>query len=659
MGSYSIGISGLNAAQKALDTIGNNVANAATPGYHRQTINLTPAYAKQVGSTLLGGGVNFSNVTRQIDTFLEQEILRQQSVLEDVSKQTDMLTTVQTTFGDLSTGNASLGTAIDDFFNAMQSLSLSPSDGSIDITAQSKVLSNAEAMVNQFKTLGQSLTEMENQIKLEAKNTVEQINTLTGSIADLNDKIQKIEVGGGQTNNLCDQRDQCISDLSKLVGVETQTRDSGIVDVRIGGIAVVAGTSATELEIGLNGNNSLGVSAAGTGSYNTVVEGGSLGGLLSLGNSSIPEIHDGLDNLANELIQKINQCHVQGVGSDGSFTELTGWSMGNENLADFQPPITDGGRVYVRITDESTGTVSREYITVNKSDTLSDIAAKFNAITGIDASVESSTLHIGQSSSNYKFDFLPAVLPEPTASNLTGTSPPEVSVSGVYDGTENQTLHLTVAGTGSVGNGGLQLEAKNGDGEVIQTFNIGTGYAAGDKLDLGNGIKITLGTGDLNDGNTFDVDVFANTDTAGLLSAVGLNTFFLGNDASNIAVCSDIADSPGRIATALGPDMTDNTNVERLAGLKDQQISGLNSLTFGEFYNQMVTDIGQNISTAKMQEDSANAMVQQLTNQQSDISGVDINDQAAQMLVYQQMFQAMAKYLTTVQSSLTSLMDII
>jgi len=655
MGSYSIGVSGLSAAQKALDTIGNNVANATTPGYHRQTINLTPAYAKQVGSALLGGGVDFSNVTRQIDTFLEQEILRQQSMLEDVSKQTDMLTTVQTTFGDLSTANAGLGMAIDDFFNALQSLSLSSGDG----IAKSKVVSTADAMVNQFETLGQSLTEMETQIKLEAKNTVEQINTLTKSIADLNDKIQRIEISGGQANNLCDQRDQCISDMSKLVGIETQTRDFGVVDVRIGGIAVVAGTTATGLEIGPNENNSLGVSAAGTGSYNTVVEGGSLGGLLSLDNSSIPEIHDGLDNLANELIQKINQYQVQGVGSDGSFTELTGWSMGSKNLAaDFQPPITDGGRVYVRVTDESTGTVSREYITVYKSDTLSDIAKKFDDITGIDASVESSKLHIWQSSSNYKFDFLPAVLPEPTASNLTGTSPPEVSVSGVYTGTENPTLHFTVVGTGSVSNGELQLEAKNDAGEVIQKFNIGTGYAAGDKLDLGNGIKITLGNGDLNDGDTFDVDVFANTDTAGLLSAVGLNTFFSGNDASNIAVCSNIADSPGRIATALGPEM-DNANVKRLAGLADQKISSLKSMTFGDFYRQMVTDIGQNISTAQTRQDSATAMVQNLTNQQSDISGVDINDQAAQMLVYQQMFQAMAKYLNTVQSSLTSLMEIV
>ena len=656
MGSYSIAVSGLTAAQKALDTIGNNIANATTPGYHRQTINLTPAYAKQVGSILLGGGVNFSNVTREIDNFLEQEILRQQSVLEDVSKQTDTLTTVQTTFGDLSTANAGLGTAMDDFFNAMQSLSL-PSG---DITAKSKVVSTADAMVNQFKTLGQSLTEMETQIKLEAENTVEQINTLTKSIADLNDKIEKIEVGGGQANNLCDQRDQCISDLSKLVGIEVQTRDFGAVDVRVGGMAIVAGTSATELEIGLNKDNCLAVSVAGTGNYNTVVEGGSLGGLLSLENSSIPEIHSSLDDLANELIQKINQCHVQGVGSDGSFTELTGWSMGSENLAaDFQPPITDGGKVYVRVTDESTGTVSRECITINKSDTLSDIAKKFDAITGIDASVESSTLHIWQSSSNYKFDFLPAVLPEPTASNLTGTSPPEVSVSGIYTGTENQTLHFTVVGTGSVSNGGLQLEAKNGDGKVIQTFNIGTGYAAGDKLDLGNGIKITLGSGDLNNGDTFDVDVFANTDTAGLLSAVGLNTFFSGNSASNIAVCSYIADSPSRIATALGPEMTDNANVKRLAGLKDQQISGLKSMTFGDFYRQMVTDIGQNISIAQTRQDSATAMMQNLTNQQSNISGVDINDQAAQMLVYQQMFQAMAKYLNTVQSSLTSLMEII
>ncbi len=126
-----------------------------------------------------------------------------------------------------------------------------------------------------------------------------------------------------------------------------------------------------------------------------------------------------------------------------------------------------------------------------------------------------------------------------------------------------------------------------------------------------------------------------------------------------MAVCSEITNSPGRIATALGTDLTDNTNVLRLADLKNQTISGLNNMTPGEFYNRLVANMGQQISVRQMREDNLEIMIQNLASSQSEISGVNINDEAAQMLIFEQMFQAMAKYLNMVQSSLMTMMEII
>jgi len=125
MANYDIGISGLEAAQRALDIIGNNLANAATEGYHRQRIELTPAYSSQIGPVLLGGGVNIAGITRMIDTLLEQEILREQSLLEAVSQEFITMRTVENAFGELTTGN-SLRATIDEFFNALQDLSAHP-----------------------------------------------------------------------------------------------------------------------------------------------------------------------------------------------------------------------------------------------------------------------------------------------------------------------------------------------------------------------------------------------------------------------------------------------------------------------------------------------------------------------------------------------------
>ncbi|UCF43631.1 MAG: flagellar hook-associated protein FlgK [Planctomycetota bacterium] len=651
MDSFSVGLSGLDAAKKGLDIVGNNIANAATPGYHRQRVELSPAYMSEIGGILLGGGVVYEGVTRLIDSFLEGEILRQQSSLGQVSQELATLRSIESSFGELSTGSG-LSKAIDEFFNAVQDLSAHPGE----LIWQSQAISAAEAMATQFRTSGEFLTTLESQIILEAGNTVGRINILLGEIAELNFKIKTLQIAGGEGNNLQDQRDQYITELSKLIGVQTVDREYGVVDVTIGGLPGVTGNTAMELEVGLNEAGELGVTVAGSYNYRTDLQGGQLGGLLSLKNELVYEIHEDLDDLASAIIQQINQYHVQGVGSAGSFTELTGWAMQDEDLADFDPPVVDG-KIYIRVVNTSTGEITRNEVDVDVStDTLTTLATKITAITGLSASVASSQLRI-QADTNYEFDFLPAVLPEPTNSTLTG-APPTISVSGIYTGTKNQTFTYTVIGTGSVGNGTLQLEVENGDGEVVTTLNVGAGYAAGDSLDIGNGIKISLSTGDLNDSETFEVDAFGSTDTSGVLAAVGLNTFFSGDSALDMAVCSEISAEPGRVATALGADMTDNANALRMAGLEEQAISTLDGLAPGEFYRQLVTNLGQTVSVKQLQGDNVEVIIQNLAEQQGELSGVDINDEAAQMLVFEQMFQAMAKYLNTVHTAIQSIMDI-
>jgi len=659
MSNFSIGLGGLDAAQKALDVIANNIANAATEGYHRQRINLTPDYSTQHGSVMIGGGVNVEGVTRLIDGLLEKEILRQHSSLEQISQELVTLRTVENALGELSTEGGGLNAAIDKFFNSLQDLSAHPGES----IWQSQAVSDAGAMAGRFRTLGEFLTTLETQIRLEAENTVGTINALTSQIAELNDNIERLEITGGQANNLRDQRDQRIVELSKLVGVQTQSREYGVVDVNVGGIPVVMGDSIIELEVGLDENSNLGISVAGAFNYVTDIEGGKLGGLLSLKNTLVSDVHDDLDSLANVIIQQINQYHVQAVGSEGSFTELTGWTMEDEDLSDFANPSVSDGSIFIRVINTSTGAITREEIPIDadvSGDTLTTIAAAIDAIDGLGASVIDSRLNI-QADTGYEFDFLPAVLPEPTASTLTGGTPPTISVSGIYTGTENDTFEFTVSGAGSVGNGTLQLEVKDnaGAGEVIATLNIGSGYAAGDLLDVGNGIKISLSTGDFGAGDSFQVDAFFDTDTSEFLSAVGINTFFSGNSATDIAVCSDISDTPGRIATALGGNMTDNANASRMAGLKDEAVSSLGNLTCGEFYRQLVTDVGQQFSVKQISQDNLEVIVQNLADQRSEISGVDINDEAAQLLIFEQMFQAMAKYLSTVQSSISSIMQLI
>jgi flagellar hook-associated protein FlgK len=660
MSNLSIGISGLQAAQKALDIIGNNLANAATPGYHRQRINFTPAYSTVRQSAIIGGGVESSSITRMVDNLLEKELLRQGSSLSQVSQEYDILQTVETAFGEMS-GSGGLNEAIDNLFNSLADLT----NHTDEIIWQRQVVTSAETLATKFRTLGSFLDEFDSQIQLEAENYVEQANTIINQIARLNDDIEKMELQGTKANNLRDERDQLISELSEIIGVSVIERDNGVVDVEAGGIAVVIATRATELESGIMDDGSLGLTIKGAYNYNKYVSGGKLAGLMNLKNTVFNDIDQNLDTLALTLIRQVNSYQVQGLGSHGSFTGLDGWPLTGEVLANFEPPITDG-KIYIRVTDKATDTISRHEIdlaTIVPADplmglTVSDVATEIDAIAGLNCWYDALGLHIEQSAANYEFDFLPAVLPTPTASTLTGGTVPSITVSGIYNGTDNDTFTFEVSGAGVVGNGTLTLTVRNEAGQVIKTLNIGQGYSAGDALSIGNGINVSIGVGDFGATDSFQVAAFASTDTSGLLAAAGMNCFFSGSGALDIAVRSEIAEDPTRVATSLGADGTDNYNVLRISQLINEPMSDLDNMTIGTFHRKLVTDIGQQMNVRQMQQDNLEVIVQNLNNQRDDISGVDVNEEAAQLLMFEQMFQSMAKYLSTVQSTMESLMTI-
>lgn len=658
MTDYSIGLSGMAAAQRAFEAIGNNIANAATEGYHRQRLELSPAFSQNPGSTVFIGGVNVEGITRLIDTLLEQEMLRQRSLLASLSQETSVLGTIEAAFGEFTDEQSGLNAAIDNFFASLQSLSVHPSES----IWQNQTVSAAQTLAGQFRYLGQMLTDMESRLKYQAETSADAINTLTSQVAQLNGQIERIKMVGGDANSISDQRDRYIAKLSELIAIQTIERENGVVDISTSGLPLVTGASANCIEAGYADGGRLGISIRGASNYAAGIDGGTVGGLLTLYNRIVAGIHSDLDSLANSIIQQINQYHVAGIGSAGSFTELNGISLTSGKLSDIGT-VADG-TFYIRVTDTISGQVSRHAVAVNAaSGTLSDIAASISSIPGLTASVNSLNQLCIRADSNYTFDFLSGALPQPTTTAFAGLSAPSVAVAGIYTGTENDTLRFTVKGDGSVGSGSLQLEvrSRNGSGDLLAVLNIGTGYAPGDRLDLGNGLTVALSIGSLSESSSdnFTIDVLADSDTSGLLASVGLNVFFAGTSAADMAVSGRIAENPQQIAVSLGADGNDNINSLRMADAKDKSFSTLDSLTCGDFYRKMVTEIGQELSVRQTQQTTAEAVMLDLTNRQSDISGVDINEQAAQLLIFEQMFQAMAQYLNTIKTSLSNLMEIL
>jgi len=364
-----------------------------------------------------------------------------------------------------------------------------------------------------------------------------------------------------------------------------------------------------------------------------------------------------LDSLVQAIVTEVNRAHMQGLGRTGSFRDLMGTTMSSSDLAAWGDRVTDG-TFYIRVTDTATGEIRRHALAVDVSvDTLASMAAKIDAVAGLSASVDAGRLFIA-ADAGYTFDFLPMVLPEPTAISFTASAPPTVSVSGLYEGEANHVFTFTAVGSGSVGNGALQLDVTDEAGVRVGRVSIGDGYAAGDVLELDNGLKIALGPGALNAGDGFEVEAFATTDTSDFLATAGMNTFFLGESALDVRVNRDIVDAPDRIATAFGGALTDNAAALRLAAVRDRTIASLGGMSPSEYYHRMVANLGQEISLKQARQENVEAMRQSLQQQQSDLSSVNINDEAAQMLVYEQMFQAAAKYLNTIQENIMALMEV-
>jgi flagellar hook-associated protein 1 FlgK len=677
MGGYEIGLSGLQAAQNALDVIGNNIANAATEGYHRQEVNLNPTEEVYLNGVLIGQGVEFEGISRLIDQLLEDEIIRQESSLSQISRELEALMTMESAFAELTT--SALSSAMDEFFNSMRELSTNPKD----VNLQRLVISGAESLANQLRCLGTIVATLEDQTYTEAQDAIERVNLLASQIAELNERIRTYEVTGETTSNLLDQRDELIAELGQLVGIKTYAREYNVVDVLVGDTALVMETQASELEVGLvvNGDNyDLGIRAVGADMYSTSLTGGVLGGLFSLRNEIIRGVSSKLDTLAQKVINETNKYHVQGVGSAGSFISLTGWAMTTSSLSDFVPPVTDG-TIYVRVIAPD-GTVTRYDIPVDASeggDTLTSIMNKFAAIEGLD---DNTCINAGKlqivADSGYSFDFLPGVLsspssyvPDPLAGAGGGAdeAAPTIDISGLYTGSINQTYTCTVSttpagGTMSVGSGTMIVEVQNGSAVTIATINIGEGYVPGTIVEIEEGMKISFGPngispGYFNDGDVFTISALSNSDTSGFLAAAGINCFFSGVDATSMGVCGDISNSGARIAASRGVEMTDSRNALLMAGIGDAAMSELDGLTLKEYYRKLATDIGNQISVMQMRHDNTQGVLRNLSNQRDAASGVDINEEATKMLVFERMFQAMAKYINVISDTLDTVITII
>jgi len=337
---FNIGSSALFAYQKALSVTGQNLSNVNTPGYSRQDAVLAETLPMNDRPGQIGTGVQVTEVKRQVDAFVNQQLTLSQQQLGEFSASNDALNTIQALFSD--TQSTTIGSALNDFFSALQDVATSPSD----VAARTVALSKAQALVNQFHQNDTQLTDEQHSLDQSVGQAVTDINSYTTQIAQLNDQIAQAEASGQHANDLRDQRDRVLNSLSNLINVSSVEDATGQVSVFTGqGQQLVGKNISQALSVVANSSNrgflDVEYTIGGTTStLNAVITGGRLKGLLDARDQVIPSLQSQLNTLAQQVVTQVNTQHQAGFGLDGS----TGVNF-------FAPSGTTAGTMAVAITN--------------------------------------------------------------------------------------------------------------------------------------------------------------------------------------------------------------------------------------------------------------------------------------------------------------------
>ncbi len=649
-----IGLSGLLAAQRALEITGHNIANANTPGFHRQT----PAIVTELPSASpigpMGRGVKIATIQRLRDDYLEARIFEQTSRLGSLQIRSRFYKELELVFNEFS--DTGLNNVLSTFFNGLQELSLHPES----ISLRSQVAENAKTLADSFQQLHDELGNMLTFDREEIKSNVDSVNTITSELGELNQLIISSQTPEGMPNDLMDRQDALLDDLSKITGVSAVRQENGTINVLLSGRLLVSADRAYKLTTNTNSDGNIEVFFEGdTTPVN--ISNGELKGLLDVQNNIIPDYLDYLNNLASSIIKEVNKTHSEGVGLSGGFTSVVSANAVSDSTVPLNttglglPFAPVNGALYVTVTDSATGAVTKTKLTINPAtDSLNDLAAMIDAIPNLDATVNNGKLSI-TAASGYKFHFTRALDPNPGS---IGSS--TVNISGDYTGGNNDTYTFTTLGTGTIGStNGLQIEVKDSSGSTVSILDVGDTYTPGSTINIGNGVSVSFTGDSITTGDNLSFDVISDSDTSDILASLGINIFFNGKDASDISLSQDIADNPSLIAAATTSSPGDNTNALRMAALQFTNTTiGNVSTTFSDYLHSFETTLGTESRRTTMENDSSVAALNNLQNRRSETSGVSIDEELLNLVRFQRAYQASARFISVISDLTNTIFNI-
>ena len=624
------GVSRLVAFQRALDTTSHNIANANTPGYSRQQVEFVTNPAEPLGGGWLGTGVNTSTVRRLYDQALAVQAQSASSGFQQLDTMATYASKLDNLFSDSSTG---LSATLQGFMNAVQGVADAPND----IAARQVLLSQAQTLTDRLKGYTSSLNATDTQVASQLGSEAATVSTLAGSIASLNKQIvSALGINQQPPNDLLDQRDQLISQLATHVNVTTVAQSDGAINVFIGtGQSLVMNGNASSMSLGadqfgVTGQRLLLKTGASVTDVTDSISGGNMGGLLQFRSQMLQPARNVLGQVATALASQVNGQQAAGLDLQGQ----VGGPMFNIGGVTTVPSTLNTGGATASVTRSNPSAItSADYQllyngtawTMTRSDTGANVPLTGAGTNASPLTGDGLSIVIGGSAPNAGDRFLV----QPTASAVSGlsvaiTQPEKVAAAAQL---------LTSAASGNTGSGTIDAGTVTntgtwGRGNYTLSFTPDTAHW---KITDANGATVTTGS------YTAGQAIAFNGMQVTVSGAPALNDSFL------------IKDNAGGTG--------DNRNALAMASLLGKPWMSSGTASLSDTVGRMIGDIGVQTSQAQSGRDAQKVVLQDATSAYSNLSGVNLDEEAANLVKFQQAYQAAAKVIAVSNSLFQSLLD--
>ena len=655
MRAFEIGLSSLRAQQQTLSVLGNNLANAATPGYHRQRVELDTRFPLRDDDHHVGTGVDVTRIARLRNSAIETALLRNTSEAGTSQQALEINRQIESL---LTPGDATIHETLSNFFNRLEKSSNAPQD----LTVRQEFLSSADELMNSFNMLDQKLATLERDVRLNVDDGVKEVNQLLNDLAGLNSLIFQTRASSSEPNDLLDRRDAMLTKLTEWVDADSVSLGDGREQVLVAGGAVVVGNQAAALRSRDYRNGTTGI-ALNELTTPLSLGSGKLKAMTTALNETIPAFRERLRDMAREIVRTVDQQHAQGMSDQGPYSVL----LGTRGVLDLTVPLNNSvpefpinsGDLYVTVTEDSTGIRRTEKVSIDTStESLNDIATKLTALDGVVATIDTvrKTLMISAEGS-YSIDFAGRPDNVPVLTGMTGTSRPEFS--GQFKGNSPDDWSVTFSGPGTVGETvGLTATIRNSSGQVIALQNIGAGYEAGTAVEIRDGVALQFGSGTIDAADTFSLTLANNADETGILSALGINSLFSGSEPGLFRVREELRRNPERLATSATGQPGDAINLASMAKLRDLRLDELSGRTFTEEIADITAESGLIVQAADSRNTQLENYQARLQADRDALSGVDINEEMLLMMQGQRAYQAAARFISVADQMLEELFTI-